>query len=224
MSFRGCSRRENYNYAALSFGLRSAPKIFTALADALEWMVRRNGVKFLYDFIICGDANSQECHVNLQMLIDICKYFGVPLAEESGGAIRPHGVPWYCHRHHLGRAATPCARTGAFEESTGGMARKSLFEAALRLERYCQDLSMAEIIHRRQIPSSYATSTKLMMSKLMSGLQTCHLYNAKDGPRCTYTNCKFVHRCAVCKGPYARYYCWQKAGGEGAQRKRPRQE
>ena len=28
---------------ALPFGLRSAPKIFTALADAAEWMVRQQG-------------------------------------------------------------------------------------------------------------------------------------------------------------------------------------
>ena len=64
------------------------------------------------------------------------------------------------------------------------------------------------------------------MSKPRSALQTCHLYNARDGPRCTYANCKFAHRCAACKGPHARYYCRQKAGGEGegAQRKRPQQE
>ena len=73
--------------AALPFGLRSAPKTLQCLVDALEWMVPQNGVKFMWhyldDFITCGDANSQECHVNLQMLIDICKYLGVPLAEEK---------------------------------------------------------------------------------------------------------------------------------------------
>lgn len=62
-------------------------------------------------------------------------------------------------------------------------------------------------------------------SRTRQTLQTCHLYNAKDGPRCTYSQCKFAHRCAVCKGPHARYYCRQKAGegaGETAPRKRPR--
>ena len=43
---------------ALPFGLRSAPKIFTALADAAEWIVRRAGVNFainyLDDFLIIG--------------------------------------------------------------------------------------------------------------------------------------------------------------------------
>ena len=33
-----------YVDAALPFGLRSAPKIFTNVADALEWMLRERGV------------------------------------------------------------------------------------------------------------------------------------------------------------------------------------
>ena len=33
--------------AALPFGLRSAPKIFTALANRAEWMVRQQGVEFV---------------------------------------------------------------------------------------------------------------------------------------------------------------------------------
>ena len=37
-------------------------------------------------------------------------------------------------------------------------------------------------------------------------LQTSYLFNAKEGPRCTYSHCKFAHRCAICKGPHARYF------------------
>ena len=33
---------------ALPFGLRSAPKIFTALADALEYIIKQHGVKHLW--------------------------------------------------------------------------------------------------------------------------------------------------------------------------------
>ena len=33
-----------YVDTALPFGLRSAPKIFTALADLLEWIFRKGGV------------------------------------------------------------------------------------------------------------------------------------------------------------------------------------
>lgn len=76
-----------YIDAALPFGLRSAPKIFNALADALEWIVRSHGVQHLWhyldDFITCGPADSEECSFNLQLLQDICNHLGIPLAKEK---------------------------------------------------------------------------------------------------------------------------------------------
>jgi hypothetical protein len=78
-----------YVDAALPFGLRSAPKIFNALADAVEWIVREYGVSHLWyyldDFITCGPAGSEECHLNLQLLINVCQHLGVPLAEKLEG-------------------------------------------------------------------------------------------------------------------------------------------
>ena len=32
---------------------------------------------------MCGPAGSDECHLNLSLLIDICQHLGVPLAEEK---------------------------------------------------------------------------------------------------------------------------------------------
>ena len=76
-----------YVDAALPFGLRSAPKIFTALADAVEWIARQHGTRFLWhyldDFFTCGPIHSRECAANLQCLVDVCKHLGVPLAEEK---------------------------------------------------------------------------------------------------------------------------------------------
>ena len=37
--------------AVLPFGLRSAPKIFNAVVDGLEWVVRRNGVDNVYHYL-----------------------------------------------------------------------------------------------------------------------------------------------------------------------------
>ena len=37
--------------AALPFGLRLAPKIFTAVADAVTWIIRQQGVKFIIHYI-----------------------------------------------------------------------------------------------------------------------------------------------------------------------------
>ena len=47
---------------ALLFGLRSAPKIFTAIADAAEWITKQAGVEFIIhyldDFLVIGMPDS----------------------------------------------------------------------------------------------------------------------------------------------------------------------
>ena len=76
-----------YVDAALPFGLRSAPKIFTAVADALEWIFHTQGVEnvwhYLDDFITVGPPGSSECQANISTMVELCKRLGVPLAEEK---------------------------------------------------------------------------------------------------------------------------------------------
>ena len=71
----------------LPFGLRSAPKIFTALADALEWMIRRQGVQtvlhYLDDFLIVGQPNADQCAVDLQRLLEVFASLRVPVVMEK---------------------------------------------------------------------------------------------------------------------------------------------
>ena len=75
----------------LPFGLRSAPVIFTALADALEWIVKQQGVKVLYhylahyldNYITLGKPNSTECQANLEKMSDCCSRLGIPIAQEK---------------------------------------------------------------------------------------------------------------------------------------------
>ena len=71
----------------LPFGLRSAPKIFNALADALEWYVRFQGVQHIFhyldDFIVVGPPNSQICTEWLTTLVSSCARLGVPIAEHK---------------------------------------------------------------------------------------------------------------------------------------------
>ena len=73
--------------AVLSFYLRSVPKIFNALDDAIEWIVKQNGVEHLWhyldDFLTCGEGGSVEYQLNLQTMKDICESLGVPLAMEK---------------------------------------------------------------------------------------------------------------------------------------------
>ena len=75
-----------YVDAMLPFGLSSAPKVFTAVADALEWCIRRQGVTgidhYLDDFIIVAPASGQ-CGLYLAQMQEECDTLGVSLAPEK---------------------------------------------------------------------------------------------------------------------------------------------
>lgn len=49
----------------LPFGLRSAPLLFSAVADALAWIMRQRGAgwldHYIDDFVTAGAPNSDEC-------------------------------------------------------------------------------------------------------------------------------------------------------------------
>ena len=72
---------------ALPFGLQSAPKIFSAFADALGWVTRQNGVlhqiHHLDDFFIAGPPNSMKCMRDFQMFAKCCESLEVPIAQEK---------------------------------------------------------------------------------------------------------------------------------------------
>ena len=72
-----------YIDTALPFGLRSAPKIFTAVADALEWVLLRDGlswsIHYIDDFLTAGRAGTDECANNLRTIKSTCEWLGVPL-------------------------------------------------------------------------------------------------------------------------------------------------
>ena len=68
----------------LPFGLRSAPKIFTAMADALQWSFQKHGVSwvshYLDDYITLGPPNSDICGENMRTMLAVSKRLGVPVA------------------------------------------------------------------------------------------------------------------------------------------------
>ena len=68
----------------LPFRLRSAPKFFTALADALQWSFQEQGVSwvghYLDDYITMGPPMSVTCGRNLEVMLDSCRRLGVPVA------------------------------------------------------------------------------------------------------------------------------------------------
>ena len=71
----------------LPFGLRSAPKLFNAVADALEWCVVQQGVRLIYhyldDYVVLGSPGTEECGNYLFILQRVCHELGVPLAPEK---------------------------------------------------------------------------------------------------------------------------------------------
>ena len=66
----------------LPFGLRSTPKIFSAVADGLQWILGQKGIThllhYLDDFVLVaasmGDASTQK-----DTLITTCTQLGIPL-------------------------------------------------------------------------------------------------------------------------------------------------
>ncbi len=82
--------------ATLPFGLWSAPKIFTAIADAVEWIAREQGVRFaihyLDDFLVLGPPESQECAKALSTLLEVFHRLGLPVATNKLARAPPHGL------------------------------------------------------------------------------------------------------------------------------------
>ena len=60
----------------LPFGLRSAPLIFSSVADMLQWMMQRRGATFvdhyIDDFVTVGRPGSDECSRNVQIMHETC--------------------------------------------------------------------------------------------------------------------------------------------------------
>ena len=73
--------------AALPFGLRSAPLIFSAIADVLQWVMEKMGIEwgahYTDDFITMGAPGSNECAMNLAMMHKACERMGLPVEPEK---------------------------------------------------------------------------------------------------------------------------------------------
>ena len=72
---------------ALPFGLRSAPIIFTAIADGLAWAMLKEGISevvhYLDDFFFCGPASSSACETALNTAVPLCERLGFPVAPDK---------------------------------------------------------------------------------------------------------------------------------------------
>ena len=78
---------QTYCDRALPFGLRSAPKVFTAVADGLAWALCCVGVvncvHYLDDFLFWGPPATPVCAEALTVATDLCERLGLPTAPDK---------------------------------------------------------------------------------------------------------------------------------------------
>ena len=71
----------------LPFRLRSAPKIFNAVADALNWYLQQSGIPIVFhyldDFIIVGSPHSPQCAHSLAILDEAIAMLHIPMAAHK---------------------------------------------------------------------------------------------------------------------------------------------
>ena len=76
-----------YVEKVLPFGLRSAPLIFSAVADALLLIMHKNRVAwalhYIDDFLTIGGPDSSECLRNMQLMEETCAKAGLPIEQSK---------------------------------------------------------------------------------------------------------------------------------------------
>ena len=109
---------------ALPFGLRSAPKIFKAVANALKWIVKREGVRsvihYLDDFLLAGPLGSLQCTRDLNTILSSFSHLGVTVATK-----KLEGLPdlfW----HHCTTTSPPTGQAGGAEGTCLNLEGKAL--------------------------------------------------------------------------------------------------
>lgn len=67
---------------ALPFGWCLAPKIFTSIADALEWIIKNKGAEWLRHYLD-GSSWFRPLQKDLEISLEVCSEAGVLVAEEK---------------------------------------------------------------------------------------------------------------------------------------------
>ena len=82
-----------YAFQGLSFGLNTAPKVFTKLITLVAASLRKRGIRiivYLDDFLILG-SSIKESKANTQLTLDLLQWIGFTMIWETVHA-SPHSV------------------------------------------------------------------------------------------------------------------------------------
>ena len=78
---------DTYVDRALPFGLRSAPKVFTAVADMIAWALHCTGIQnhihYLDDFLLMGAPHTEEATMALSTALNVLDHLGFPVASHK---------------------------------------------------------------------------------------------------------------------------------------------
>lgn len=89
--------KEYYFDTVLQFGGRSSPKLFDDFALASQYIMLLNGATYtkhyLDDYITMGEAGTDECSTNLQIMMDTCSDLGFSLNPSK--VTQPNAVMEY---------------------------------------------------------------------------------------------------------------------------------
>ena len=115
----------------LPFGLRSAPKLFNAVADALEWYLRQRSSRqvshYLDYFIVVAPRACPECARALDTLNESYVCLGIPIAEHKWDG-PPHSRELRSTRTHSNSGCQLTSSTACSHASQYGVKRKHACE------------------------------------------------------------------------------------------------
>ena len=76
-----------YGHSVAFWVKGSAPKIFTALADGLQWILESQGINpnihYVDDFMVFLPPGSTTCKSTLEAALTTCQSLGVPIAKKK---------------------------------------------------------------------------------------------------------------------------------------------
>lgn len=85
----GDTSKDYWFSTVLQFGMRSSPKLFDKFAEALQYMMERNGatniVRIMDDFGTFAHT-AEECNKNLRIMLEVCR--------KAGFEVQPTKVVW----------------------------------------------------------------------------------------------------------------------------------